>query len=338
MVRRGLPRVRKNLVALTAVSVALFAATAGPSSAQVTEVTGSAMGASASVSLFGGPPIVLAPTATVTLPPTGGNESNSVPSIAFQTGPARLLETGAVNVSTQGTTGPGGSVTSSSSLANVLIGGFEATEVSSTCTASEAGASGSTTITGGRYVTQDPDIDVEGDEVFADLPANPAPNTSLTGVVPGVGDTYTVVLNEQTAAAGSITVTAAHFTLMGPNATGETILGQSVCGVTAGGTTPTTVDGGTPTTVDGGTPTTVDGGTPTTVDGQPIVTTTQPAPVVTTTACPTPCPVQPTTTLRVGALVRTGSDSDLTIAWAALALTMGGLLLMGSKGVPGKKS
>ena len=336
MVRRGLPRVRRNLVALTAVSVALFAVTAGPSSAQVSEVTGSATGASASVSLFGGPPIVLEPTPTVALPPTGGDESNSVPSIVFEAGPADLLTTGPVNVSTQGTTGPSGSVTSSSSLADVLIGGFEATEVSSTCTASEAGASGSTTITGGRYVTQDPDPDVDGDEVFADLPADPAPNTSLTGVVPGVGDTYTVVLNEQTAAAGSITVTAAHFTLMGPNATGEVVLGQSVCGVTAdgggGATTTTIVDGATTTTMGGGV-------TTTTAQPAPDTTTTTacPAACPTTTVCPTSCPSPPTTSLRVGALVRTGSDSDLTIAWAALALTLGGLLLMGSKGVPGKK-
>jgi hypothetical protein len=345
MVRRGRLRVRKvHLASVTAVCVALLTVLAGSSSAQVTEVNGSAFGASASVSLFGGPPFVLQPTPTVTLPTSGGNQTDSTASINFQTGPAQLLTTGTVDVSTQGTTGAGGSVTSSSSLDTVSIGGFEAADISSTCTANEGGASGSTTITGGRFVVQEPDINVDGDEVFNDLPANPAPNTQLNGVVPGVGDNYTVVLNEQIASGGGITVNAAHFTLNGPHATGEAILGQSVCGVTAGGgggaTTTTVVDGMVTTTIAGGggaTTTTVAGGvTPTTVATCPAAcptTTACPAACPTTTACPTACP---TTTIRTGALVRTGTQTDLSVAWAALALTLGALLLLGVRSVPSR--
>ena len=355
--RRGRLRIRRlQLVSAVMLGAWLFTLLGGPSSAQVTEVTGSAFGATASVSLFGGPPFVLQPTPTVTLPATGGSEADSVPAIQFQTGPARLLETGTVDVSTEGMTGAGGSVTSSASLDNVLIGGMEIADLSSTCTADEGGVTGSTTVTSGRLVTQDPDINVDGDEVFSDIPANPAPNTELTGVVPGVGDTYRVVFNEQTTANGTLTVNAAHLTLLGPSATGEAVLGQSVCGVTAGGggVTTTVVDGVTTTMAPGVTTTTVPGATTTTAPG---VTTTAPG-VTTTTACPPPtaCPTTtvacppptacPTTTVAcppptacptsVRALVRTGSENDLTIAWAALALTLGGLLLLGAKGVPGE--
>jgi hypothetical protein len=51
------------------------------------------------------------------------------------------------------------------------------------------------------------------------------------------------------------------------------------------------------------------------------------------TACPAAAAC-PTTTVKFGALVRTGSDSDLKLAWAAMALTLGGLCLMGAKGLP----
>jgi hypothetical protein len=352
--RPGRPRIRKvHLVSVSVLSALAYTALAGPSSAQVTGVTGSAFGARASVSLFGGPPFVFDPQPAVTLPSTGGNETNSAASITFQTGPAQLLTTGPAEVSTQGTTGAGGSVTSSASLDNVAIGGMEIADLSSTCTANEGGATGSTTVTNGRLVTQDPNPNVDGDEVFADIPASPAPNTQLTGVVAGVGDTYTVVFNEQTTSGGVLTVNAAHLTLLGPNATGEVVMGQSVCGVTGGGggvTTTTTGGGGvTTTTVGGGVTTTTTGGggvTTTSIGGG--VTTTTPCPTATcpttsvcpaapatcptTSVCPTAPAPCPTTAVR-GALVRTGSQSDLAIAWAALALTLGGLLLAGVRGV-----
>lgn len=108
----------------------------------------------------------------------------------------------------------------------------------------------------------------------------------------------------------------------------------------AGGVTETTVAGGaTQTTLAGGVTTTTAGGVTTTATAcpTPCPTTTAcptPCPTATATACPTPCPTHPVTTARVAALVRTGSDNDAAIAWAAMALTLGGLLLIGAKGVP----
>ena len=366
MVRRGRLRIRnRHIVSVAALSALAFTALGGPSSAQVSEVTGSAFGASGSVSLFRAPPIVFNPTPTVTLPPAGGNESASAPSITFQAGPAQPLTTGQADVSTQGTTGAGGSVTSTATLQNVVVGGTTATTLSATCTADETGATGSTTVTGGRVPTSDVDRNTEGDETYTDVPANPPANFELDGLVPSVGtDYYRVVFNEQVVSGNTITVRAAHFYLGenaapieqgGPVATGDIIVGEVVCGVTGdgGGATTTTIgDGGgaTTTTIGGVTTTTAGGGVTTTTMAGGVTTTicptatcpttttcpTAPAPCPTpTTACPTaptPCP----TTAVKGALVRTGSQSDLAIAWAALALTLGGLLLLGARGVPGE--
>lgn len=338
--RRGRLRIRRlHLVSVLALSAALFTF-AGPSSAQVTEVTGSAFGARGSVSLFRGAPLEFAPIPTVTLPAAGGNVSDSVPQIVFQAGPAQPLTTGEATVSSQGTTGAGGSVTSTATLANVVVGGTTVTTLSATCTADESGATGSTTVTGGRVPTDDPNRNTEGDEVYTDVPANPPANFELNGLVPSVAtDYYRVVFNEQVVSGNTITVRAAHFYLGenpapidqgGPVATGEIIVGEVTCGATGGGgPAPTT------TVVDGVTTTTTGNGVTTTTAGPGATTTTAGPGVTTTVACPpAACP---TTTLRPP-LVRTGSQSDLTIAWAALALTLGGLLLLGLRGVPGAAS
>lgn len=97
---RHAPRKGAVRLVLTATAVALIAVSAPTaSSADVTAVEGRAFGASGSVSLFGGPPIVFNPQPTVTLPAAGGNVSNSQPSIVFQAGPAQVLTTGPANVS-----------------------------------------------------------------------------------------------------------------------------------------------------------------------------------------------------------------------------------------------
>ena len=315
MVRRGRLRVRRmHLVALMALTAGVVA-TASPSSADVTEVSGSAFGESVSIALFGGAPFTSGPAPVVSLPATGGTATDTLPSAHSappgNPPPVVFLDTQALNVSTSGQLGPGGSATSSATVANpdLLSGFFVATGVESTCTSTETGSTGSTTLTEAVYTN--------GTDV-RNLPASPAPNETIEGVQPDVNDSFRVIFNEQVATATSITVNAVHVQLLGPSAVGDIILGQSVCGVSAAGTTPTTAPNGAVTTLpDGG------GATPTTV-----CPTSCPAPV---TQCPTGCP---TTTIRVGALVRTGSDSDLTIAWAAMALTLGGLLFMGATGVP----
>lgn len=46
------------------------------------------------------------------------------------------------------------------------------------------------------------------------------------------GATFTVILNEQVAGPGGITVTAVHIVLHGPTATGDILLARSQSGVT----------------------------------------------------------------------------------------------------------
>ena len=216
----------------------------GPSAAQVTAVRGSAFGYFARVSLFGGPLHERGPAPTVELPPGGSAVpiTASQPSGLVQFGPAILLRPGPITVSTQGTTGPGGSVTTSSDIQNVDTSGqgvFTATRVLSSCTSSETGVSGSTTISGGTLRLSEGNPDVEGDEVVVTLPTNPAPNTEYAGQIEGVGDRFRYIFNEQIPSEGGITVNAAHLYLLGPSAVGELVIGQVVCGVTAVTTTTT---------------------------------------------------------------------------------------------------
>ena len=233
-------RVRRGLAALVvAVATAVTSApdVAGKANT-ATAVRGSAYGYFASVSLFGGPPNVRGPEPSVTLPATGSAVpiTASAPSGLVQVGPAVLFSSGPITVSTQGTLGPSGSVTSTSTIQNINTSGneiFTATAASSTCTATETGVTGSTTITNGTLRT--------GGGNVANIPANPAPNTTYTGTVDGVGDNFRAVFNEQVVNPdGSITVNAYHLYLLGPTAVGDLIVGQSVCGVTATQTTTTT--------------------------------------------------------------------------------------------------
>ena len=215
-------------------------------------VGGGAYGFFTSVALFGGAPASRGPAPTVTLP-AGGSASPltaTAPSGSAQFGPATLFTSDQLDVSTQGT--PGGTVTSSATVANTNKSGQEqltATKISSTCSASASGASGSATLTGAKLVTSlGANLDSDADDVVVQLPANPAPNTSFNGKIENVGDTFRVVVNEQVASSGSITVNAVHLFLLGPTAVGDLIIGQSRCALTAA----TTGGGGTGSTSTGG--------------------------------------------------------------------------------------
>lgn len=299
MNRRGRSRVRTHLVALLALGAGVFAvAGAGPSSAQVSTVVGGAFGYSARITLFTAPQDPVGPAPSVTLPESGSATpiTATAPSANVKVGPATLFTSGPIEVSTEGTTGPTGSVTSSTEITDVNTSGLEvftADAVTSTCTASEAEESGTTTVTGGSVILEDPDSDVAGEpgEVVQTIAAQPAPNTEYMGTIANVNDQFRIVFNEQIANPdGSITVNAVHEYLLGPSAVGDVIIGSSTCGV-------------------------------------------NPTAVVTTT---TAAGGQTPTTIRVGELVRTGSESDLMIAFAAMALTVGALLVMGAKGLPGQ--
>ena len=276
-----------------------------PANADVTEVNGSAFGYVSMVSLFGGPTNTrpcadnatntdCRPRPAVTLP-AGGSAvpvTDSVPTGDARYGPGIIFTSGPITVSTQGTTGPTGSVTSTANIEQVNTSGvevFTADRVASTCTASEAGVTGSTTITNGTLRTSEGDPDVEGDDTVVPVPTNPAPNTSYTGVIEGVGDSFTYIFNEQITdpATGALTVNAGHLILEGPTAVGDLYFGHVVCDVTAvassttttgADTTTTTVADTTTTTVADTTTTTVADTTTTTVADTTTTTITDPDP------------------------------------------------------------
>ena len=118
---------------------------------------------------------------------------------------------------------------------------FTASRLQSTCTATESGLSGSTTVTGGTLRTSQGDPNVEGDDVVVNIPTNPAPNTTINGQIETVGDSFQYIFNEQVVNPdGSLTVYAAHQRLLGPAAAGDLYIGRVDCGVTANGGPTTT--------------------------------------------------------------------------------------------------
>ncbi len=204
-------------------------------------VKGSAYGYSCDVEVFGSSSAVK-PTPAVSLASDASNspQTASVASARADAGPAVIFSSGRIDVSTSATPGPAGSVTSSANIANrgvVGLDNFTARNLASTCTASESGASGSTTITDGMLVTDSGGDSPGHDPVTVPLPTNPEPNTTYEGHlhIGNTTDTFRWVFNEQIVNAdGSLTVNAAHQYLLGPIATGELIIGQVVCGMTAG--------------------------------------------------------------------------------------------------------
>ncbi|HWB72438.1 MAG TPA: hypothetical protein VG452_09465, partial [Egibacteraceae bacterium] len=199
------------MMLVVALSAGVFAFS-GSSRADTSAVTGSAFGYYAyDIVIFGGAQDDTGPTPVVVLP-SGGSAtpvSASAPSGVVQYGPATLFSSGPLEVSTQGATGEAGSVTSSTDIQDVNTSGqevFTASNVSSTCTASEAGVSGSTTIIDGTLQTSEGDPNVEGDETVVTIPTNPAANTAYEGTIESVGDSFRYVFNEQTTNAdGSLT-------------------------------------------------------------------------------------------------------------------------------------
>jgi hypothetical protein len=226
-------------------------AMAGPASATVTSVTGRAYGFYSKISLFGGAPSTCGYPATTPCPrplvvlPAGGSATALTKSQASEDlkyGIAHVLDSGPIHVSTRGTTGSTGSVTSSSHLAacitaifngcnvgEVYAGPFTAGSVSSpgsvasTCTDSgSTGFTASTTIIGGKLRN--------GSGVYT-IPTHPAPNKTYTGVNPDTGATYRFVFNQQTVNPnGSHTVTAVH-EYLNAQAKGNLTFGTVVCGV-----------------------------------------------------------------------------------------------------------
>jgi hypothetical protein len=188
-------------------------------------VSGSAYAVSVNANVAG-INVTAGPTPTVTLPPTGGNLSQSVVSICAGTG-CSVLSAGVLNAATQGSTTAAPSSTGSASAAtvNVLNGVLTADLISSKCTADSSGTTGSASLVNAK---------LSG----ATIAANPGPNTTLT-----VAGLATVILNEQTVSSSggtnSITVNAVHVKLNLGVATGDIIIAQSHCDATPGAVVPT---------------------------------------------------------------------------------------------------
>ncbi len=245
-VRRLAPLVA--MVTLAAASLALT----GQAGA-VTGPTGSACGYFTNISLFGGPATVRgcgqtippgtnkSASPSVTLPAGGSataitkTDNNGAlaqygPSIVFSgKAPADpnapIPPSGPLTVSTQGTT----TVKSSASVTNVGPTTFTADSVSSKCTATATGHSGSATIVNGVVATA---TDANGNPTTTVAVPNPTPkNYTVHGEVTNVGDTFDIVFNEHLVGAdGSLTENGAHMYLLGPTAVGDEVIAQSICG------------------------------------------------------------------------------------------------------------
>ncbi|HJV09354.1 MAG TPA: calcium-binding protein [Acidimicrobiales bacterium] len=262
-------------------------------SAAVTAVKGSAFGFFGNVSLFGGPLNTRGPAPTVDLPPGGSapiTANSATGSVIY--GPAVIFSSGPITVSTQGTTGAGGSVSSSTVIQSVNTSQseiFTAARLESSCSASETGVSGSTTVTNGTIILHDPNPDTSGEEgeEIVTIPSNPTPNTTYEGTVANVNDNFRAVFNEQVVNPdGSITVYAYHLYLLGPTAVGDVFVGKAECGVIT--TTTSTTSSTNPSSTTSTTPTTL---APTTTTSSTTSTTTAPTTTTsstTTTTVPGP--------------------------------------------------
>lgn len=248
------------MLSVSAVTILLLAP---PTGAEVTQVSGEAVGYESNIGLFNGPPTRKGPAPKVTLPAGGSAQpvTATEPEGLAQYGPAIIFSSGRLRVSTQGTLGANGSVTSSADIENQNRSEqevFTAARVQSSCKADESGGSGSTTLQGGTLrVSEGADQDSEGDDTNITIPTNPAPNTSHRGQIETVGDSFEVTFNEQGSDAGGFTVSAMHMKLLGPTAVGDLWVGRVRCSVNgSGGGTGGGGTGGSSTTTGGSSATT----------------------------------------------------------------------------------
>jgi hypothetical protein len=249
---------RSGALAVLIVAGSVAAANAPrPAAADVAAVSGGAFGHYTKVGLFGGPQSPVGPLPDVRLPP-GGSET---PLSSYEEagsavyGPAKIFggvwppdvdvapPSGPITVTTRGTTGPRGSVTSSVDI--VLRsprdprspGGWgplpptQGDELHASCTASESGVTGSTRLVNAVMSK----ATTSGGEPLDEerVPDNPPVNYTREGVLTNIGDRYRIVYNEHVVepGGGSITVNAVHLYLLGPIAVGESIVGQVRCSV-----------------------------------------------------------------------------------------------------------
>lgn len=256
---RATRRVASVVAALTPALVLGAGQPASGTHTKVTAVKGSAFGYHAhSITLFGNPQPETGPAPTVALAPDASNspQSGTASTGIVQYGPATLFTSDQIDVTTSGSLGTTGSVTTTTDIDNVNkattqpASGSEiltADNIASSCTASASGVTHSTTVTNGTLRTdngfdgnRDGDYDDAGDHapVVVSLPTSPAPGASYQGHIhlgPTSTDDFRVVLNEQVTSADGSLVNAVH-EYLGTTAQsllkGHLLIGQSLCGVT----------------------------------------------------------------------------------------------------------
>ncbi|MCA1684371.1 MAG: YncE family protein, partial [Actinobacteria bacterium] len=175
--------------------VAIGPASAPPPTTTTTtvprSVTGRAFGYSWFLTTNGGAAPTAGPIPTVVLPEGG---SDTPITAAAPTGEALFsvgapfFTSGPITVSTQGTPA-GGTVTSAAEILDVNttdLARLAANSLTSTCEATEAGVTRSATVTNGTVVTDTGDDDPgnfvpDHPPVVVDVPADPGPNTEITG-------------------------------------------------------------------------------------------------------------------------------------------------------------
>lgn len=265
MLHRTRGRRRFVGVPVLCASALVLAVGVSPAWATVTGVTGSAYGYRAyNINLLGGAQSDTGPTPSVALASNASNspQSAAVASGLVSYGPAVLFTSDAISVSSTGSTGASGSVTSTTSVYDVdksssqpTLTGSEiltADRITSTCTATTATPTGSTSIINGTLRT-DSGLDLNGDGDYTDagehapvnvtLPSSPAANTTYYGHIhlsSTSTDNWKVVLNERATVNGVLTVSAVHeyfgVTSSGndPNSAlhGDLVIGRAVCGLT----------------------------------------------------------------------------------------------------------
>jgi hypothetical protein len=241
-------------VATMAMAAAMVGVDAGPAHA-ASAVRGSAFGYYSNVSLFGGPynlrgygqpagsdtegvaAMAGAPAGggTVSLTDADGSMAAYGPAVIFgwyNESTETYGSTGAQTVTASGTISGSGSVMSRSTVNNAGPGPLVMPQIVTTCSRSGATTQITVQVSNGFVETSTHPSTGAVTSTQA-IPANPLPGTQISGTLNHIGDSFTVVFNEQsTNADGSKTVIGAHMYLNGPTAVGHLVVASATCGVT----------------------------------------------------------------------------------------------------------
>jgi hypothetical protein len=263
MEKTGIGRIKRcarAAVAILATTAAVASVSQAPALA-ASAVRGEAYGYYTDVSLFGGPSNRLgygqpggAPansaTPSIAIPTSGGtaNQTDS-DGAAAQYGPATIFgwwntttevyeNSGAQVVAGSGSISGSGTANVQAVVNNAGPGPLVMPKITTSCSASGSSRTGVVRVqdVGGVNAVVETSHDPETGEVTSteDIPEYPSPGTEISGSLDHIGDTFTIVFNEQvTNGDGSKTVIGAHMYLEGPIAVGDMVIAVATCGVTA---------------------------------------------------------------------------------------------------------